>query len=53
MKAKTQTTPDTRVWCEQCCIRIAPSEERVVQGDKVYHQHCSPKPKPARKATKK
>jgi hypothetical protein len=31
---------DFKVWCEQCSIRIAPSEERFVLDDKSYHQHC-------------
>jgi hypothetical protein len=29
-----------RVWCEQCCIRIAPHEERTVAGEKSYHPRC-------------
>lgn len=29
-----------KVWCEQCCIRIAPNEERTVVGGKAYHQQC-------------
>jgi hypothetical protein len=31
---------DLRVWCEVCCIRIAPSEERTVIKGKTYHSNC-------------
>jgi hypothetical protein len=34
---------ELRVWCESCCIRIAPNEERTVIRGKVYHPHCSQK----------
>ena len=44
MKVKTEPVVDIRVWCEQCRIRIAPSEERTVSRGKVYHLRCSPKP---------
>lgn len=46
MKAKTETVTDIRVWCEQCRIRIAPSEERAVNRGKIYHLRCSPKSAP-------
>ena len=36
---ETQGT-DIRVWCEQCCIRIAPHEERTASRGKTYHPHC-------------
>jgi len=43
---------DFRVWCEHCCIRIAPYEERTAVHDKIYHLRCysklfstAPKPK--------
>jgi len=29
-----------RVWCDQCCIRIAPHEERIALGGKSYHPRC-------------
>jgi Zn finger protein HypA/HybF involved in hydrogenase expression len=29
-----------RVWCEQCCIRIAPHEERIALSGKSYHPRC-------------
>jgi hypothetical protein len=53
MKATKAVIPvtDSRIWCEYCCIRIAPLEERTAVGSKTYHPHCfskllsSPKPK--------
>jgi hypothetical protein len=40
---------EIRVWCESCCIRIAPSEQRTTVRGKTYHSHCysklSTKPK--------
>jgi hypothetical protein len=42
-----------RVWCDRCSIRIAPSEERVAVGAKVYHSNCHSKlakPKSKRRA---
>jgi len=43
-KVKKQETPVTvtefRVWCEHCCIRIAPHEERTIASDKSYHPRC-------------
>ena len=41
-KAKKPESPGTefRVWCEHCCIRIAPHEERTVAGGKSYHPRC-------------
>jgi len=40
---------ELRVWCESCCIRIAPNEERTIVQGKTYHSHCysklSTKPK--------
>jgi hypothetical protein len=41
---------DTRVWCEECCIRIAPNDERTVVGTKVYHPRCHSRVTPAAKA---
>ena len=38
---------DFRVWCEQCCIRIAPHEERHAVGSKTYHARCYSKLPPA------
>jgi hypothetical protein len=37
---KVEAAPDFRVWCERCCIRIAPSEQRTVVGGKAYHPAC-------------
>jgi hypothetical protein len=31
---------ELKVWCEVCCIRIAPSEERTVIQGKTYHLNC-------------
>jgi hypothetical protein len=39
--------PDFRVWCEHCCIRIAPHEERTAVRDKIYHLRCYSKLVPA------
>jgi len=44
-KVKTKVKlPDFRVWCEECCIRIAPYEEKLVALGKTYHQTCYVKP---------
>jgi hypothetical protein len=32
--------PEFKVWCESCCLRIAPLEERKVVRDKAYHSNC-------------
>src|SRR2546422_9983189 len=42
MKAKKSEVPtaEFRIWCEACCIRIAPHEERTIAGGKIYHLHC-------------
>jgi hypothetical protein len=29
-----------KVWCESCCIRVAPNEQRIVVRDKTYHSRC-------------
>jgi hypothetical protein len=43
------TGAELKVWCESCCIRVAPNEERIVVRGKTYHSHCysklSSKPK--------
>jgi len=43
------TSAELKVWCESCCIRIAPNEQRTVVRGKTYHAHCysklSTKPK--------
>jgi hypothetical protein len=49
-KSKGQkATDDLKVWCESCCLRVAPNEERTVAGGKTYHSRCysklSAKPK--------
>ncbi len=39
--AKVESTSvDIRVWCDSCCIRIAPNEERTVNRGKTYHPQC-------------
>jgi hypothetical protein len=48
---ETQGT-DIRVWCEHCCIRIAPHEERSASRGKTYHIHCYSKLFPAGAARK-
>ena len=42
MKAKKAEVPtaEFRVWCEECRIRIAPHEERMLQDGKAYHGRC-------------
>jgi hypothetical protein len=42
MKSAKVTVPETefRIWCELCCIRIAPNEERTSDNGKVYHARC-------------
>jgi hypothetical protein len=37
---KTATPTDFRVWCERCCVRVAPSEEQTVVHGKTYHPRC-------------
>jgi len=41
-----------RIWCEQCCIRIAPNEEKALRGGKNYHPRCLLKIVPARAKAK-
>jgi hypothetical protein len=36
-----------KVWCEECCIRIAPFDERIVSKGKTYHARCYAKLEPA------
>jgi len=31
---------ELKVWCESCCIRVAPNEQRIVVGGKTYHSRC-------------
>ncbi len=38
------------VWCERCCIRIAPNEQRTVFSGKSYHIHCYSKVRPNAKS---
>ena len=42
MKTKKLEVPtaEFRVWCEDCCIRIAPHEERMTDDGKMYHPRC-------------
>ena len=53
MKPPNQSSVGTevKVWCERCCIRIAPNEERVESKGKCYHLRCVPKP--SRSSTRK
>jgi hypothetical protein len=32
-----------RVWCDHCCIRIAPNEEQTSVRGKAYHVRCASK----------
>ena len=36
-----------RIWCDLCCIRIAPHEERNAVNGKTYHPRCYSKTYPA------
>jgi hypothetical protein len=51
MNAAKTKSPEAefKVWCESCCIRVAPNEQRIVVHGKTYHSHCysklSSKPK--------
>ena len=41
MKAKADVpNAELKVWCAQCCIRIARNEERTVFNGKTYHIRC-------------
>jgi len=33
-------SPELKVWCESCCIRIAPNEQRTLVRGKTYHLRC-------------
>ncbi len=46
-KAEVPITDLIKVWCERCCIRIAPNEEQTVARGKTYHPHCYSKLLPA------
>ena len=37
---KAEKEPEFKIWCEECCIRIAPNEERVVNSGKMFHAQC-------------
>jgi len=45
MKAAKLVVSETefRIWCERCCIRIAPNEERIMNSGKIYHTQCHSK----------
>ena len=34
------TKAEFRIWCESCCVRVAPNEERTVVAGKTYHPNC-------------
>ncbi len=34
------SSAELKVWCESCCIRVAPNEERTVVRGKTYHSRC-------------
>lgn len=34
------TNGEFKIWCERCCIRVAPNEQRTVVRGKTYHPHC-------------
>jgi len=37
---KAAKEPEFKIWCEQCYIRIAPNEERIMNSGKIYHTQC-------------
>ena len=43
MERVESTKPDFKIWCEHCCIRVAPNEEQTVVAGKTYHSQCYPK----------
>jgi hypothetical protein len=51
VKAENETS-DFKVWCEYCCIRISPNEERIPADGKIYHQRCFAKSGAAAQAKK-
>ena len=46
------STAEFRIWCEACCIRIAPNEERTIAAGKIYHPRCSSKQPSAKGGSK-
>ena len=34
------TSAEVKVWCESCCVRVAPNEGRTVVQGKTYHLRC-------------
>ena len=54
MKAKVAVVPppEHRIWCDQCCIRIAPNEEKTMSNGKAYHPRCFSKIAPNRAKSK-
>jgi hypothetical protein len=41
---KKETVKEGKTWCAACCIRIAPTEERIERDLRQYHIRCRPKP---------
>jgi hypothetical protein len=52
VKSDALKASDFGVWCEHCCIRIAPNEERVALKNRIYHQRCYAKAKASAGAEK-
>jgi len=43
MKAKVSnkcSRIEEPVWCDHCHLRVAPYEESVTAGTKIFHTHC-------------
>jgi hypothetical protein len=40
VKVVESASAEFRVWCESCCIRVAPNEVRTVVRGKTYHPNC-------------
>src|SRR3989344_128500 len=38
--SKSKTVSEKPVWCEKCCLRIAPYDLRTVSHGKDYHRDC-------------
>jgi hypothetical protein len=39
LRTVKQSVPNG-VWCDRCCVRIAPYEPRIEKNGKLYHGEC-------------
>ena len=42
---KTRATEQPQMWCDDCCVRIAPYEDFVTHNKRTLHRHCVEKAK--------